>query len=234
MDYIRSHPNLAEQERERRIGVVEGRIRELQLQLARFEEKIGNSDELCPVCYDVAGQTTPRCTTMCCNNIFCMGCLHEALRSTRGKCPMCRAHCSPANCVVDSSGHHLPPDQPPGKVEQLLDILRETDGSRVLIFSSWDASYETVKAGMPESCLPRLCGNSNQMKASLKRFVSGERKVLWINSSNFGSGINLQSADHVVIYHKMSEDLTSQIIGRAQRSGRTTPLVVHQLCHANE
>lgn len=235
VDYLRSHPNLTEQERERRISVVEERIRGFQLQLTRFEEKVSNSDELCPVCYDVAGQSTPRCTTMCCNNIFCMGCLHEALRSTRGKCPMCRAPCAPSSCVVDSSGHRPSPDQPPGKVEQLLDILRETEGSRVLIFSSWDASYETVKDRLPgESRLHRLCGNSNQMKATLQRFVSGDRKLMWINSSNFGSGINLQAADHVIIYHKMSGDLTSQIIGRAQRSGRTTPLVVHQLCHSNE
>jgi hypothetical protein len=34
--------------------------------------------------------------------------------------------------------------------------------------------------------------------------------------------------------HMMSKDLTDQIIGRAQRHGRTGALTVHQLYHENE
>ena len=38
----------------------------------------------------------------------------------------------------------------------------------------------------------------------------------------------------VIIYHRMSKDLETQIIGRAQRPGRTTSLKVHYLCYENE
>jgi SNF2 family DNA or RNA helicase len=49
-----------------------------------------------------------------------------------------------------------------------------------------------------------------------------------------GAGLNIESATHVVLFHRMSSELEKQIIGRAMRLGRKTPLDVIHLVHENE
>jgi hypothetical protein len=41
-------------------------------------------------------------------------------------------------------------------------------------------------------------------------------------------------ASDIIIYHEMNKELETQIIGRAQRIGRTEPLNVYYLLHENE
>jgi SNF2 family DNA or RNA helicase len=48
-----------------------------------------------------------------------------------------------------------------------------------------------------------------------------------MNSRFCGAGLNLQACTNMIIYHKMNESLITQIIGRAQRYGRTTALNVY-------
>ena len=56
-----------------------------------------------------------------------------------------------------------------------------------------------------------------------------------LNAGNFGAGLNLQMATNLIIYHEFRNiDLKSQVIGRAQRPGRTCPLTVTYLKHKNE
>ena len=38
----------------------------------------------------------------------------------------------------------------------------------------------------------------------------------------------------IVLYHRMNSDLEKQIIGRGQRVGRTSPLIINYLCYENE
>ena len=68
----------------------------------------------------------------------------------------------------------------------------------------------------------------------LTDFENGSTKVIMLNATNFGAGMNLQMATDVVIYHRFTSEMEEQVIGRAQRLGRTTPLNVHYLIHANE
>ena len=75
------------------------------------------------------------------------------------------------------------------------------------------------------------------IKNVITRFKhSGEKSidVLLLNSRFCGSGINLENADIIIIYHKMSIDLENQVIGRSQRIGRTNQLQVYKLLNENE
>ena len=60
-------------------------------------------------------------------------------------------------------------------------------------------------------------------------FKTGEINVLFLNSKNNGAGINLQEATDIILYHKMNENLETQILGRANRIGRDIELKVHHL-----
>jgi SNF2 family DNA or RNA helicase len=55
-----------------------------------------------------------------------------------------------------------------------------------------------------------------------------------LNAKYFGAGLNLQFTDEIIIYHRMSKDLETQVIGRAQRLGRTESLKINYLCYDNE
>ena len=58
--------------------------------------------------------------------------------------------------------------------------------------------------------------------------------IVLLNAKYFGAGLNVQCTDEIIIFHRMSTDLEAQVIGRAQRIGRTTPLIINYLCYTNE
>ena len=51
-------------------------------------------------------------------------------------------------------------------------------------------------------------------------------RVLMLNASNFGAGHNIECATHVITLHSMTAAMDHQVVGRAQRWGRTAPLQV--------
>jgi SNF2 family DNA or RNA helicase len=63
-------------------------------------------------------------------------------------------------------------------------------------------------------------------------FSSGVTQVLLIESNLYGCGLNLECCTDLVLVHSMSNE--TQVIGRANRLGRTCELIVHKLYYANE
>ena len=51
-------------------------------------------------------------------------------------------------------------------------------------------------------------------------------RVLMLNSQHYGAGLNLEFATHVITLHAISTEQYSQVVGRAQRRGRTSALQV--------
>jgi SNF2 family DNA or RNA helicase len=55
-----------------------------------------------------------------------------------------------------------------------------------------------------------------------------------MNARHVGSGLNLEAATHVILYHRMNTELEKQVIGRAIRFERATELRVMHLVHEHE
>ena len=55
-----------------------------------------------------------------------------------------------------------------------------------------------------------------------------------LNAKYYGAGLNLQITNDIIIYHRFDKETEEQIIGRANRYGRTEPLSVYYLLHDNE
>ncbi len=68
----------------------------------------------------------------------------------------------------------------------------------------------------------------------INKYKNGDIKVLLMNSNSYGTGMNLEMTTDIIIYHKMKKNIENQVIGRAQRVGRTQPLHIHYLYHQNE
>ena len=78
-----------------------------------------------------------------------------------------------------------------------------------------------------------LKGNTSHMLNILEKFKKGEVNVILLNTQYAGSGIDINYATDVIIFHSMGID-KQQAIGRAQRVGRKNPLFIHNLIYEHE
>ena len=79
-----------------------------------------------------------------------------------------------------------------------------------------------------------LKGNKHRINNTINDYKNGFIKVLLVNIYNYGSGLNLECSTDIIMFHKFDKLIESQVIGRAQRSGRTEPLNIHYLLNENE
>ena len=196
-------------------------------------------DENCPICLDTIQQKT---AVRCCGRVFCFECIMKSMK-THASCPMCRSLISIQNDLIveiepaDSDAESLLPKKPRlTKVHHLKKILETSMNERTLIFSEYDNTFDTVTSILSEMEIEYgiLKGNGNVIRSICKRFDAGKLPVLMLNATFQGNGHNLQSADRIIIYHELPAQIKKQVIGRAQRLGRTTPLKIYQLRYPNE
>ena len=220
-----------------RYAEVQQQIHRLESQMDSIVQRCSNvNEDTCPVCFDTPGTDGPLCATRCCGKVFCLNCLQKSLAHTGPRCIMCRAPMNSMSDIVvmSASGAY---DDFLSKDDRLVDlVVNRFPTGKFLVFSMYDRTFVKVCEALDREGVThaRLCGNSSQIGAKLKRFEEGNLRVLLLNANHFGQGYNLQCATNIVLYHRMTGELTNQMVGRAQRYGRKESLVVHQLVHAGE
>jgi hypothetical protein len=219
---------------EQKIASIESRISAIQERLKRAKE------QTCPICYC---DLTNAAVTPCCQQLFCFACLCESLKRV-ASCPLCRARIDNIKeiKVLGIAQPQAQPQEAP-KQNQLLNkndsfvkFMKENPTARVLMFSSYDASFTKLEDSLDAEDIKYSMLNGSQLRIAklLREFKAGKYNVLFLNARNMGAGLNIESATHVMLFHRMSSELESQIIGRANRLGRKNPLEVVYLVHENE
>ena len=203
-----------------------------------IEERVsGCKDKVCPVC---ACNVKSPALTPCCQNVFCMKCISMSLEYSK-ECPMCRNPLELKNLniiVSEKVNKNEKDDILPTKIDNIINLLNDNTQKRVMIFSEFTNSQMflelkekldnlNIKYAIPS-------GSSARISNIIRKFRDKEYRVLLLNASCFGAGLNLQFTDEVYIFHRMSVDLENQVIGRAQRMGRTSALNIHYMCYENE
>ncbi len=123
------------------------------------------------------------------------------------------------------------------KLERLEEMLREllSEGRRVIVFSQFTSMLDLIRprldaAGIRHSL---LTGDTRDRPAAIAAFDSGEAEVFLISLKAGGVGLNLVSADTVVLYDPWwNPAVEEQAIDRAHRIGQTKPVFVHKLVAA--
>ena len=113
---------------------------------------------------------------------------------------------------------------------------------KILIFSEHEGSFNAKMVGVLDKhgiVFSRIKGTSASINKTLREYRSepgADRQIdaLLINSRFFGAGLNLQNSSDIIILHRQGADILNQIIGRAQRLGRTDSLHIWKLYHNNE
>jgi len=217
----------------------EAKIASIQSRITAVEERIkGAKEHPCPVCYS---ESVNPAITPCCQQVFCFGCIYQSLSRTRS-CPMCRAYVDLKTIkvlgtnTVTAETAATPVAAKRGKKETALSWIAEHPEARILVFSSYDASFAGFDGTLTAAEISHatLIGSQARISKLLREFKEGTHRVLFLNARNVGAGLNIDCASHVLLFHKMPPELEKQIIGRAVRLGRTAPLEVVHLLHDNE
>jgi len=198
----------------------------------RYEDRLS---EPCGICLEKID--TPVLEPNC-QNLFCGKCLFRWLRANR-TCPMCRVEVDPATlaCLSTSLDDRMDTDEKEieplikPKNDTIVDIINSKPNGRFIIFSYSDWSFVQLIHFLAVKGITYIQpkGSATSISRSLERFRQGDIQVLLLNSQYNGAGMNLQEATDIILYHEMHEATKAQVIGRANRIGRTQPLVVHQL-----
>lgn len=222
------------------------KIKEIEIKIDNLKEKL-ESSSTCPVCYDSI-ENTALCGV--CNTRFCLECITMWISSAShesAKCPFCRGVITNESLIVVSNEGCKEQKKDKNvlkdKIENLKYIInkRLKEESKILIFSNYDGSFTNIKNLLDTNNIPysRIMGSGSRINKTVENFnknfnVPEAVNVLLLNSQYFGSGLNLQKASDIILFHNMGKDITNQVIGRAQRPGRTSKLNIWRLCYTNE
>jgi hypothetical protein len=217
---------------EAKVARIQGQLQSLA---ARIEEATATA--LCPICYDAPKSAT---LTPCCRQTFCLSCLCECI-AKNAACPLCRQKIGSVKDLLVIGEEEVTGSGDvtglPTKGAALLKLLSEsTADDRILVFSAHEASFKGLRDVLNARGIraEMLAGSSMHIERVRKQFRSGAIRVLCMNARHVGSGLNLEAATHVILYHRMNTELEKQVIGRAIRFERATELRVMHLVHEHE
>jgi hypothetical protein len=204
-------------------------------------------DDCCFICADEFNTPAMLC---CCKSVYCLGCLLESLKMN-SKCPYCR-HVIKSNKDYIVIGKKKKSELAKIKqspyisfenmkkevaLEHVLNHIKHNDPSpKILIFSDYVQTFRAIQPNLDKTGLTytRISGTPNRINKILEQFSGGSINILALDSKNYGSGLNLQDAMYVIIFHRMSKELETQVIGRAQRMGRKGSLKIIYLLNNTE
>lgn len=231
-------------EQEKKIKLIENKITRLKIRYDAIREKIYSlNTQICPICMC---EFTKPVLLNCCKNVFCFECIAISIEKLKNKCPYCRQNVYKSDFNIISNNKatkklicaHKQKD----KLDQLMEILKpltknnSKDEHKILIFANYEETFKKIETKLNDGkisyCL--LKGTDKQINTIINNFSVGKIKVIMLNAKYFGAGMNLHMATDLIIYHRFNREMEEQIIGRAQRIGRTKQLNVYYLVHNNE
>ena len=117
-----------------------------------------------------------------------------------------------------------------------MNIINSNKKGRYLIFSDYNETFNNIWISLYDNNIKckEIKGHVSSITKTIKDFEKSKIQVIMLNSMYNAAGLNLHMATDVILYHKMSVSTQKQVIGRAQRPGRTEPLTVHYLCYDHE
>lgn len=233
---------------------VHEKIKELNEKMNCIKSRVKNADNCC-ICYcDIENRTI----TSCCSNVFCFMCINRWLARS-AKCPLCKALLTASDllvvdetavlcdkmdevilselqqmgCSVKYTKEHNMSNIIKGRIKEQAD---KGERAKILVFSCHDNTFSQIT---PELDLigvnyKSLKGNTFQISSTQEKFKKGDLDVLLVNVKNYGSGLNMENTTDIIMMHKIDNAMRKQVIGRAQRFGRTTSLNVWTMLYENE
>jgi hypothetical protein len=233
-------------------------LAKIQTEIATLEAKINNIKER------IESSNTDPITledienpviVKCCGQMFDFISITSWITSRNiAKCPMCRAIITTDSLIsinnditeegVEESKNEANNDETVfvstendknDNLEYLLNNSIALD-AKILIFSEYDESFAYIEDMLNKrnTKFRQIRGHPTTIKRTVDEYKNKDLDVLYLNASYYGAGLNLENTTDIIIYHKMNSDLEHQVIGRAQRIGRTNQLHIWKLLYSTE
>lgn len=236
------YPISQKKDQEHKIKIIENSLKKLQEKYEDIKKKIYElNNDYCPVC--MSSFTNPVIVN-CCKNCFCFDCLAISMGELKNNiCPFCRQGISKSDIHLISNDKNLnkktiTPNKYDlkDKLEVLIDLIEKKPDGSFMVFANFSETFSKIEKKLKELSITYhiLKGQAEIVAKYIEDFKDKKIRVLMLNAQYFGAGMNLQMTTDLVIYHRFTKEMEEQIIGRAQRLGRTTPLNVYYLIHDNE
>lgn len=216
-------------------------LKNLDTQINILKENIAHitskvKEPNCAICIDNINKKT---VSLCCNTTFCFECICMWLKEHK-TCPYCRANLNIKDIVVESQAEASSSQDEIKEIDEngvyinkfcafknAVQLIRSKD-MRLIFTAENDCILERYTNYL--SSIGIICkeikGTGDHINHVIKMYKEGSVSALCVNANNYGSGLNLEMTTHIIITHNMLDINMKQIIGRAQRPGRTTPLTV--------
>lgn len=214
--------------------------------LRTLSERV-NSSSCCPMCVRKYSPQHQKGVFTCCGGGLCMDCIKSPACNTGShyRCPVCMVKHQKRSIEVQNvdavgGGSDL---MSKDKYAVLRDIIGKAfdkssaDTTRLMIFSDYHGTFDTIRTFLDEEGLAfeELQGsNIPKLNQAIARYRDGECPVLLVDSKQYGAGLNLECTTHLVLLHECDRKREAQIVGRAQRFGRTSTLYIHKLVYPHE
>ena len=224
------------EQHEKRLQQLETYEKELTLKIDYLTERIKNGD-ICCICYDHVNTKT---VIKCCGNSFCLECICRWLK-IKNTCPLCKMNVKEfSDSLIVVNDKHIKNESTRiyNKLYTLKLLLKkirlENEKSKILIFSEYEKPFDKFVDILDELKIKYGILKGTSLKSNLNMYRNHDVDVLLINSRAFGSGVNLENTTDIIIYHFFNLEIEKQVIGRAQRPGRTRSLNTWYLFNKDE
>lgn len=241
------------------IPIDENKVKRLKEDIERCKTRLQTvndrvnsiKDECCFICTESFNNPA---ILECCKNVVCLACLLASFKSSHNKCPFCRHQ------IKNNSEYHVIDSKAKKKknevtkkgistgkkfadidkmvaLEETLSYLsKNVNCPKILIFSDYAQTFDKIIKNIAKVSLTyaMISGTPAHMSNVLEDFETGELNILLLDSQHYGSGLNLQKADYLILFHRMTSELETQVIGRAHRFGRKIPLRIIYLINQSE
>lgn len=249
-NYINTLENSSNHRRDDQITVQRGRLtryknelRTTQERIRTIQERLTGTETSCPICLDP--EMDNKTVMKCCQNAMCFGCFAHSI-SVNSSCPLCRAPIRSRDDAIIVSGNvdkttackdpilKLKEDA----LNELLKKIIERDNhstKKILLYSEY-SFHHMFDSVQHLGITPTMFGGTvKQFDRVLEKFKkSPQNECLMLNAQSSGAGLNIQEATDIVLYHNMTEDITLQVMGRAQRFGRKGQLRIWRMANEKE
>lgn len=219
-----------------KIKSLEKSINNLISRLKTIKNKIiDENEDICPICL---GDIINNAMVDCCGTIYCFSCIALTLEKYN-KCAYCQKKIDKNNMHIinkknDSVININKQDKLLNKIDNFLNIIKTNLNSKFIVFADYNETFNKLIISMNENNITYNVLKGQDINSVINDLTNGIIKVILLNAKNCGTGLNLQVATDIILYHRFTKELEEQIIGRAQRYGRTCQLKVHYLIHNNE
>lgn len=208
-------------------------------------------NETCPICLDDIQSDQIAITK--CGHKFCKDCINEYIEEFNHydvKCPKCNVEISVKDIYlleevkeieckkVDNSDlNELIQKVKSTKIGNIIYYLKHemTEKDKCIIFSQWDTMLTKIGSILKQEGIDVLycTGTVYQRKRAINKFQNDpQSNIIFLSSENCASGINLTSANKILLIEPIygskeyRKDIENQAIGRADRIGQKRPIEI--------